>query len=653
MSKAVTSYFRHSIILLLIKAFTVSAGLQAQDMNVALEEISIIGSRKSAYSQDHQLISLDSASLFKHPASDLGELLTLETNLNITRYGGHGSLSSIRLRGSAPAHTQVNWNGIPLNSTTTGMADLGLIPGSMSSRVEIVNGASGAQFGNSTFGGAINLENRPEWNNRFKMRGFTEVGSWNHVATGLFMQTGTQRFQYQFDGIVQSSPNRYPYHNTFKAGQPLERRSNDSLARVNAQQHFFFRLPGHWFIQAGSWVYAREKALPAAASSTPNLFAHQTDQGARHYLKVNKWTDKHYFELLAARFDDSLNYSERLVVNDALTSSSGIRTSSTFLSASHRWNTSSSFSLESGADLELQQAATGSFAEPVSEWRSALYILTRLNHKGLKGSAGIRQELNNGHTSWPLISMYASYPIINDLSIRTSFSNKRRIPNLNEKYWKPGGNPDLLSESGFGGDFGLAWNGILMNRFTAHFSLNLFAQEINNWIQWLPTGTYWSPMNIRKVRCQGWEAEWGNTLQLRLIRLKTSVLYTYTESLDMSRSSIQDRLDRQLAYVPLHTLRTQMSVEHGAWDGTAVFGYRGMRHTTDVHDQYLDLPGYFLADVQIGYHLALKKSELICRLKIDNLFNASYETIRGYPSPGRSFLLMLVYSFQQINNQNQ
>ncbi|MDD3811231.1 MAG: hypothetical protein PHV14_03015, partial [Bacteroidales bacterium] len=107
MSKAVTSYFRHSIILLLIKAFTVSVGLQAQDMNVALEEISIIGSRKSAYSQDHQLISLDSASLFNHPASDLGELLTLETNLNITRYGGHGSLSSIRLRGSAPAHTQV------------------------------------------------------------------------------------------------------------------------------------------------------------------------------------------------------------------------------------------------------------------------------------------------------------------------------------------------------------------------------------------------------------------------------------------------------------------------------------------------------------------------------------------------------------------
>jgi hypothetical protein len=53
MSKAVTSYFRHSIILLLIKAFTVSVGLQAQDMNVALEEISIIGSRKSAYSQVH------------------------------------------------------------------------------------------------------------------------------------------------------------------------------------------------------------------------------------------------------------------------------------------------------------------------------------------------------------------------------------------------------------------------------------------------------------------------------------------------------------------------------------------------------------------------------------------------------------------------
>ncbi|MFO7616799.1 MAG: TonB-dependent receptor, partial [Bacteroidales bacterium] len=419
------------------------------------------------------------------------------------------------------------------------------------------------------------------------------------------------------------------------------------------QQHLFIRLPGLWFIQAGNWIYAREKALPPAASSNPSRLARQTDNGARHYLKVTKWAGDHLFGLSAARFDDSLNYSERIVANDSVINSSGIRTSNTFLGVSHRWSASQSFSLESGADLERQQAASGSFAGQVSELRSALYLLARLNLGGLSGAAGIRQEFNGTNTPWPLVSLHASHPMGDRLFLRASLSNKYRLPNLNEKYWKPGGNPDLLPETGFGGDLGLTWNGLQDNRFTPHASINLFAQEVNNWIQWLPAGTYWSPLNIREVRCQGMEAEWGSTLRLSDTQLKTTILYAYTESLDMSRENISERLERQLAYVPLHTFRILAAVNHKPFDGSASFGYHGKRHTTDVHDQYLDLHAYYLADIQFGYQLQFKQSGLAIRLKINNLFNASFQTIRGYPSPGRSFSLMLIYSMQKANNQNQ
>ncbi|MFO7617684.1 MAG: TonB-dependent receptor plug domain-containing protein, partial [Bacteroidales bacterium] len=192
-------------------ATSLGARVKAQEITISLQEISITGSKKSLYSTNHQLFVVDSAVLARHPGSDLTDLLTGQTNLNITRYGGHGSLSSIRLRGTAPAHTQINWNGIPLNSPTTGMMDLGLVPGGMTGRVEVVSGAAGALFGNGTFGGAINLENRADWSNRFSMRGFTETGSWNHRVAGLSVQTGGQRVQYHLDGAAQSSPNTYPF----------------------------------------------------------------------------------------------------------------------------------------------------------------------------------------------------------------------------------------------------------------------------------------------------------------------------------------------------------------------------------------------------------------------------------------------------------
>ena len=71
--------------------------------------------------------SLDSSILTNPQHLNLGDLLSKKSHLFIKSYG-IGSLATVSLRGSGSAHTQLNWNGISLNSCMNGSSDLSLFP---------------------------------------------------------------------------------------------------------------------------------------------------------------------------------------------------------------------------------------------------------------------------------------------------------------------------------------------------------------------------------------------------------------------------------------------------------------------------------------------------------------------------------------------
>jgi vitamin B12 transporter len=352
--------------------------LMAQSVEVKLDEVQIRGNRKSSYATDLHTVKIDTVLKTKYFGSDLSQILKQETNLNITQYGGQGSLASIRLRGSAPSQTQINWNGIPVNSPTTGSIDLSLLSGGMADAIEIAYGASGSLYGNGTFGGSINLFNNPDWENRLSVNLAGETGSWNHYKTGFGLRTGNDLVQYHLTGVYQSSANTYRYHNSFKQDNPLETRRNDSMNLLAFQQHIFLRLPHNWFVQYGIWWHGRHKQLPAPMSSTPAFTACQMDQSLRQFVRATKWYRKSTLEMVAAYFTDSLLYSEKVSRSDSLLKSSGIRSSDTYLSLYHRWFISKSLTLENGADFEYQTAKVLAYNGLADESRGALFSLLKL-----------------------------------------------------------------------------------------------------------------------------------------------------------------------------------------------------------------------------------------------------------------------------------
>src|SRR5690606_22428207 len=96
------------------------------------------------------------------------------------------------------------------------------------------------------------------------------------------------------------------------------------------------------------------------------------------------------------------------------------------------------------------------------------------------------------------------------LLLKTSLGKGYKVPTLNDRYWDPGGNPDLLPEESINGEVGLHWlkNGL----FSWDQSLTFYRMQVDNWIIWLPQGSVWSPENIRDVQNQGIEyqgkADW-------------------------------------------------------------------------------------------------------------------------------------------------
>lgn len=630
-----------------------NCSLLAQSMEVRLDEVQIMGSRKNSYSADLHSVRIDTLLKIKYFGSDLSRILKEETNLNITQYGGQGSLASLRLRGTAPSQTQINWNGIPVTSPTTGSIDLSLLSGGMADAIEVAYGAGGSLFGNGTFGGSINLFNNPDWNNRISVNLAGEAGSWNHYKTGISLRTGNESFQYHLTGLYQSSPNNYRYHNSFKSGNPVEYRMNDSMNLWAFQQHLFFRLPHNWFIQYGVWWHSRDKQLPSSMSSAPMYTAFQKDQSIRQFVRATKWYRRTSIEMVAAYFTDSLFYGEKRAGTDSISKQSGIRSSDTYLSLYHRWFISGKFTIESGADFEYQNARVEAYNGLAGESHGAVFSLLKFLHQQFSVNLSYRHVFYSMTGPKPLFSAACQYRLPgNGLSFKGQVSNKFRFPSLNDRFWQPGGNPALLPESGIGYDLGVVWKTGDTRNSGINLSTQFFIQNINNWILWVPAGTYWSPMNVRKVKCQGVELDLTGRMTTGSVGWIGKVMYTYTESLDMNLPSAETRYSRQLAYVPFHLLKLQVKANFHRFEASLGYKFTGQRFTTDDHDPWLNLDPYHLADCSMSYTILTKKNKIILSGNIYNLFDSDYQLIRAYPAPGRSFYLSVNYLFNQNSKEN-
>jgi iron complex outermembrane receptor protein len=119
--------------------------------------------------------------------------------------------------------------------------------------------------------------------------------------------------------------------------------------------------------------------------------------------------------------------------------------------------------------------------------------------------------------------------------------------------------------------------------------------------------------------------------------------YSYTRATEIN-SSASEITRKQLIYVPENQANGSLHVAYKNIYTTWVSNINGRTYTTADNSDFLK--GYTINNFTNGIKFSIKENVIDLRLKIENIFNVSYQTIAYYPQPGRSYFLMLSFRFK-------
>jgi outer membrane cobalamin receptor len=586
---------------------------------------------------------------------DIGYILERRSSALIRNYGGPGSLASISLHGTGSNHTQVTWNGMTLNSPTTGQADLSLIPASFIQTVEVIHGASGSLFGSGTFGGSVNLNNEPDWNNRLALDYSMDLGSYGLMRHLFGIKTGNKRFQYQLSAITSKADNNFTYQDHYLNNAPVVKNKHNAYKDLGVMQNMFLNLDHGNYLEAGFWYQQKSLEIPPLMGSYKLSHARQKDSLFRSFISYRKKGMKYGLQIRSAYFSDFLNYTDKIHADSSYSLNSKIATRRLLNEADYRFFLTSKLIAGGGMAYNYLTGESNNYGGGISENELIIYGNVKLVLKNLILNAGMRKEFHKGLNPQPQYAAGIRYKPADRIIIRSSFSTKFRKPSFNEKYWKPGGNPALRPEQGRGGEITFEWNATDKDteRLWAEIRITGFYQTVDNWIQWLVLDSL-TPVEYKKVHARGFEtsAEFG--LNRGPVAFTGYINYNFNNSVIVSTFD-DNRLSEgnQLIYIPRHSLRTSSDVAYRGLNlGFSVI-YTGSRETVETADKTLRMPAFTLVDVFCGFRKEIVHLPLALAIRIENLFNQSYEVIRSFPMPGRTVHLALCVGFNKSNSENK
>jgi len=211
---------------------------------------------------------------------------------------------------------------------------------------------------------------------------------------------------------------------------------------------------------------------------------------------------------------------------------------------------------------------------------------------------------------------------------RFKVSKNYRLPTLNDRYWKPGGNTTLQPESGWSEEATISTQSQKGN-WQWQGSITGFNRLINNWIMWtLPQGqNFWSAHNLTEVWSRGLEPRFSLSYTLQDFQLQFKAGYDYIRSTN------------------------QVALESPKWKGI----YGSYRHQFTGPTQGINetIPAYQVGTVRLQYAMALSSYQGKLFFNIHNVWDTHYIVVERRPMAGRHYQLGINLFFKRRDAEMQ
>jgi len=628
------------ILLLVLLVFTQWPSFsQSLDDTLEIQEVRVNYNNvlsMTAYKKTH----IDSSLLAEYHTRNLSELLAENTHLFIKTYG-QGGLATSSVRGAGASHTMVTWNGVNINSPMLGQLDFSLIPASFLDRAEVFYGAGSIRDYSGALGGSVNLINEPDWDNRLSIELSQELGSYHTKKSHLSTVFGNPRFQSQTRFFYNAAENNFTFLNTEILQDPVfQERKNASFSQGGIIQEFYLRPSSNHLLTARLWYQSNNRHLPEPMVVIPvDGNEKQKDYFLRSQINWKYYSKKVVVSTTAAWLYDFLNYSNHIAGIDSENRSQTI-TGKVDLS----YDLIPELQLNSGVLGDYTYIWTENYQQTVEQKHFSIYFSAEKNIKQrLKINMMARQDIYNGEPVALIPSAGIDFKLLKktDINFKANFSKNYHKPTLNDRYWYPGGNPDLNEEKGTSGELSIDYSGSSGGIFSYQTCVTAYRSKIDDWIQWQPGEYgYWEPVNLKEVLSKGIESFLSCSLNLSGFLLSLGANYAYTSATNIKPSGSSDMsVDKQLVYVPRHQTNAHIKVKTGGFMIKYSYSYTAKRYISSDNSQFM--PSYKLSDLSLSYAYKKGSKRAEIYLFIENIWNIDYQAIAYHPMPGRSYFLSI------------
>lgn len=578
-----------------------------------------------------KILAVDSQWMAQYALQNLSQLLSQQVPVFVKSYGIN-SLATLNFRGSSSAQSQVLWNGVPLNSASSGMTDVSMLSVNNFEQIHIAYGGSSALTGSGNVGAALLLNNDfsgTDTTRKWHTKLGSEVGSFGQFKLGFQQQYATKKMFVSLKLMRQQANNNFDY----KAQNGQHTQLNNAQFNSNSVMlNFGYHLSTKTHLKFATWYQEYNREIPPALFEQSSS-KQQKDKALRFLLDIetNIKNNKLYTKSSFSR--EEMNYKDEAI---SLSTNNSIYQYFQEFGWKKQINVNHEFLLF----LPITVAWTLPTNDSQTRYQRRVAVATAYRYKTfqekLQLAMNARAEKINSQTI-VLFGANAAYSFHPFFKLRGNIQSSYRAPTLNEWYYQPGGNINLKPERGWNVDAGYELKFPFNNKWSILHDASIFNRQIKDWILWFG-GSIWTPHNIAEVHSRGLETNNNLVFQESDWRiyfgLNTSfVLATTTESYLPNDGSI----GKQIPYSPRYNGQSNIGASFKKISINYNHTYTGYRFTTTDESQYLH--PYQTGNFYVSYRQKIKKLDCSFNASCNNAWDERYQIVNLRPMPGRNWAL--------------
>lgn len=616
---------------------------------------------------------LDTTLLHENISLSMADILTQHSTLYIKSYG-RATESTAEFRGTSPAHTQVLWNGIRINSPMLGTMDFSTIPAYFIDNATLLHGSSSLTETSGGLGGAVSLSTLPPASKGHSIQYIQGIGSFSTYDQFVRYSYAGNRWKNSTRMVYSTSKNDFKYTNYDKkvdvrdeqghivnSYHPTEHNQSGYFHDLHLMDDAYCQLPSGDQLSLSTWYSRSLRGLPFLSVDYKDNTEFTNEQMQHAQRTSVAWKRSRH------RWNYKVNggHTYNNVAYDYTTNRPGLNMDITHShSYTHTAMAQGLVEWYPMDNLMLSSKGGVGYTHVRSEDKSPFHIGDNYNRGRMDYNlnvtaqwramerlsfSGILRGEGYGSDQVPMIpAFFAEVGLYRpwQLVAKASVARNYRYPSMDDLYFQPGGNPMLKPEKGFTYDAGIEFQSP-KRWYQLSGNITAFDSHITDWILWTPNAKgYWQPSNVKRVHNYGVEMMMNADFKWREWSFVVNTNYAYTPSINRGeRVNANDAsYGKQLCYIPLHSANASARLGWKTWMLNIKWNSYSERFTSTSNEvNYITgrLKPYYMTDVSIEKKFDFRPLFASLRLSVNNLLDSDYITVLSRPMAPRNFELFI------------